>query len=149
MQGADLFYLRGVSDLPLTAAQVADLGNVGVDAVPVKVEIYDDVAVAFFAPNGVAQANRAGIVALWAVVDPHPIDGTSGALRPGDVWTVNTPDVAGTATLPIQSTPTTITETVNTTNYVGVRLVDFFNRLGDADELLLLQRLNAAHPGCL
>ena len=108
--------------------------------------VYNDVAVAWRAPNGVAQLGRANIVALWEVVDPQPID---NEVAPGTIWTVTNPGTINVANgVSTQNIPTQVPGSANVTGTFETVLVDFMNRLGDADELLMLQRLNAAHPGC-
>lgn len=144
-----LYVLPDVSTVPFTARELEVLGIDEAEAIPVRVEIFEDISVAWFAPDGEARIGRDWIVALWRV---HHGSATpiSGELEGSEPPTVNATagSYAGEAavldnggTYDIEMRPELQTGAEST-------IIEFWDRLGTPDELQMLEELYAHHPGC-
>ena len=146
-----LFMQPELSPFPMTAAELDERGTDRAEAVPVAIEVYDTVAVAWFAPDGEPIIGRDTIVALWSVVErAQPAAGTVRedelitVVEPGDVTIFV--DLAESNTLEdeVQHPRTELP-----LDAVGRTIIDFWDRLGSPEELAMLSILQDAHPGCL
>lgn len=150
-----LYMVPDVSAIPLTAAQLDEEGIDVTLATPVRVEIFDEVAVAWFAPDGEAIVSRSSIVAMWQVVNRQPTAGEV-ANDPGASGTVYTPptDVL-IATFEGQTTTNEtrlvdgVEEQVAVTTPVEQTIIDFFDRVGTPEEAIFIEWLSTYHPGCI
>jgi hypothetical protein len=151
-----LYFAPDVSPVPLTEIDAQEMGVELTLATPVRVEIYDEVAVAWYAPEGEALIGRDHIAALWRVVDRTEID---GELRPGEVPEIEQPTAPveqpySNLQIPSFATPlgTDLQDTsdVAVTDIVGPSaIINFINTLATEEEIELMQGLEGAHPGCL
>ena len=145
-----LYMLPDVSQVPFTAAELAAQGTDVSEAIPVRVELFDGVAVAWFAPDGVARIGGDWIVALWAVERVHVSDDVRG----GDAPETRAPGV-GTATTyegsgDVRENRQSFDIQLNVTEHPGaLAIIDFLDRLGTPAERILLEELITYHPGCL
>jgi len=164
-----LYVLPDVSQVPFTARELETLGFAPAEAIPVRVEIFEDIAVAWFAPDGEARIGRDWIVALWRVQRASAQELARGELPSGaaavsdDTFSdappaVNAPayhDDAATlgpgATYEIEARPELRGGAEVGGAEVGgaeVTLIEFWDRLGTPDELTMLEELYQHHPGC-
>lgn len=141
-----LYMVPEASVYPMTEAALIDQGLDVAEAIPVRVEIFDEVAVAWFAPDGVPVISQDAIVALWQVVDRVPVE---GAVAPDD-----RPEVVG-STPYIQLDVNIETESAEIAEqtpvgHEGARaaILDFFDRVGTPEEWWMLGVLQGHHPGC-
>jgi len=151
---SQLLYLRtDLSPFPMTAADLAASGQDATLAIPVRVEVFDTMAVAWFAPGGEARVNRDGIMAIWDVAQRTPIAGELdnnaeiGVVEPGDAPIfIGDLDVGGLD--PSVAIPT---EQIGElpTDGVARTILDFYDILSTEQEAAFLARLGALHPGCL
>ena len=147
MTSQQLYLATDVSSIPMTQEQLLELGIDEVDTIPVRVEIFDTVAVAWFAPDGEAQIGRDFIVALWPVEGRTPI---SGETRPGEDPGVTQPNGVIAAPGTSIETEASIAEPQLTLDDgITAVIMDFYDRVGTPEMWLLLQELQGAHPGCL
>ncbi|MGE0786961.1 MAG: hypothetical protein AB7S26_14910 [Sandaracinaceae bacterium] len=140
-----LLYMHDIAALPLTESDLVDLGIDVADATPVRVEVYDGVAAAFFAPDGVALYGRDNIVALWDVLDRQTI--ADETHNPGSTPVVN-PNIGTVGQYNLQDEIGIRPDVVATPDTTGATIINWYNRVGGAEELRLLQRLERGHPGC-
>lgn len=153
MTSQTLYMVPDVSAIPLTALELEQEGIDVSAATPVRVEIFDDVAVAWFAPAGEAIISRSSIVAMWRVVERQPI---AGELEGGEPGVSSYTQPVTTVTLVIDSTPTTTEEqladgidTQVTTRPIEQTIIDFLDRVGTPEEMWYVGRLIGYHPGCI
>lgn len=144
-----LFMAPELSEMPLTAVELEELGVDESEAIPVRVEIFDTVAVAWFAPDGEALIDREAIVALWRV---RPMSGEVETEGSYDVTEPPTIDATGY----VRSDTQTIdgldsAQEVESTPYDAVeeRIIEFFDRAGTPEEFEMIREIGAYHPGCL
>lgn len=141
-----LYLLPDVSPFPMTAVDLDASGEDAATAIPVRVEVFEDLAVAWFAPAGIARVDRQGIVALWRVENRTPIAGElennaeTGVVNPGiaPIFVgdrLSSADMLETQTIPLDGVEQTI--------------LDFFDILNTQEEVAALIRLGGYHPGCL
>jgi len=154
MMSQVLYVAPDVSDVPLTAVELEEQGLDPVEAVPVRVEIFENIAVAWFAPDGQALIGREFIVSLWRVVEREPI---AGEVAPGEEYDVTEPPSAdGVAYLrpdegAYASAADVDPEQVEPTPYdfAAEAIIEFFDRAGTPEELAIIEELGGYHPGCL
>jgi hypothetical protein len=147
-----LYMAPDVSAIPLAAAELEALGVDRADATPVRVEVFDDVAVAWHAPYGEPVITREGIVALWSVVNRVP---TAGELEAGESPVVVSP--SGTSETPtVAWSPSGVAAEVEedlsqtpTVSTAEQTIIDFFDRVGTPEELWFVGQLAGYHPGCI
>lgn len=146
MTSQTLYMVPEASVYPMTAAALEAEGLAETDAIPVRVEILDDVAVAWFAPAGEAVISVDSIVALWRVVDRQPI---AGEVTPGERPEVieALPYVEAEVTLTLDADETHEVQTVDPGG-AAATIVDFYDRLGTPEEWWMLNVLRNHHPGC-
>lgn len=149
MTAQDLYMASDVSLTPLTEAQLAARGLEPSEAIPVRVEIFEEVAVAWFAPNGEAQIGRDSIVALWEVVDRHPISNETEAGTTPDL--VHENGVIESSIVLADQTSLDVQQTDLTPLHPGAVqvIIDFADRVGTEQAYRLMERLSNSHPGCL
>lgn len=141
-----LYMTPEASPFPMTAAELSATGADPSVAIPVRVEIFDDIAAAWFAPGGVARVNRDGLVAVWRVEQRTPTAGElegSGA----EVGVVEPSDVRIYLDEPTQWVSEETAEVPHET--VRQTILDFFDILIGEEEVATLARLGEYHPGCL
>ncbi|MFK7987452.1 MAG: hypothetical protein AB8I08_15630 [Sandaracinaceae bacterium] len=135
--------------VPLTAEEAEGYE----DAIPVRVELLENTAVAWYAPEGEAIVSRETIIALWGVVERTPINDTLAAGEEPSV--VLTPGTNEAASLPsllpeyegvLVDSELTVT---NPRNSAETAILDFLDRLGSPEELPMMRELGGAHPGCI
>ncbi len=150
---SQLLYMRlDVSPFPMTAADLEASGEDATLAVPIRVEVFDEIAVAWFAPGGVARVNRSGIIAVWRVENRTPTggeldnDAEIGLVVPGgvDIFLGD----------PLTANPSIARPEANQTSdlprEVVVRaIIDFFDILNTQDEARIIATIGGYHPGCL
>lgn len=144
---SDLYIDPSISWRPMTLAQ---LGGDGISAIPVDVEVFGGVAVAWIRREGVQEAprTRADIVALFRVVE-HATPASDETYREGDG--------------PVYVPPTRFAGTIEAGDDAASRvdldlpvagryaLVEFFDRsrFPPQQDIELWRELNENHPGCL
>ena len=149
MMGQQLFMVPELSAVPLTRVELEAQGVDEAEAIPVRVEIFESIAVAWFAPGGEALIGRDMIVALWRV---QPIAGEVASDAPYDV---TEPPALVESVAFVQDSSNATNEVdpsqVTATPYDAVadRIIDFFDRAGTPDELAIIEELGGYHPGCL
>jgi len=148
--GQLLYMQPQASPYPMTAAQLAESGTDVNEAIPVRIEVFDDLAVAWFAPEGVARVNRDGIIAAWDVVERTPTSGELdnaevGVVEPGDqdVFVV----VADPSGVHVDN-PAQAARVELPANAIDLAILDFQD-LFTLEELRVIQELTGHHPGCL
>jgi hypothetical protein len=140
-----LYLVDGV-DRPLTLAEVEE----GQRAIPVRVEVFENSAAAWYAPNDEAIISRDTLLALWEVYDT--VEGatpTNGVLS--DVGTPVVVDSARTEEEPSFEVPGQDAEIdVEVRSAPGLAiLTDFEDRLLDPEMARLMRDVLSGHPGCL
>ena len=140
-----LYLLPDVSPFPMNAADLAASGEDTTSAIPIRVEVFDDIAVAWFAPGGAARVNRQGIVALWRVENRTPI---AGELENNPETGVVNPGIAPIFVGDQLSSEAIVTQTIPV-DEVQQTILDFFDILNTQEEVGALIRLGLYHPGCL
>jgi len=151
---SQLLYLQfDLSPFPMTAADLEESGDATL-AVPVRVEIFDDIAVAWFAPAGVAQVDRDGLMAVWRVEHRTPTAGEVdnnaeiGVVAPGD-----TPlfVIEAANELPTSTNGPTPDEQLYAlpSNLAGEAILNFENLLTTAEEAIAINQTSLYHPGCI
>ena len=143
-----LYMLPDVSQVPFTLAELDAQGIDAAEAIPVRVEVFETVAVAWFAPDGVARIGGDWIIALWSVERVPVSDETAR----GDAPEVRQP--GGTfyegADINFDARPSYDIQLSGVPDHAGaVAIIDFLDRLGTAAELSLVEELITHHPGCL
>ncbi len=141
------------SPFPMTAADLQASGEDVTEAVPVRIEIFDDIAVAWFAPGGVAQVDRDGLMAAWWVENRTPTAGEVddnaefGVVTPGDTPIF----VVDSAVTTEASTDPTPDENLYAlpSNLTAETILDFEDLLTNAEEALAMAAIAGYHPGCL
>ena len=142
-------YVVSDSALPLTAADLVERGVAQEEAIPVRVEILDTTAVAWYAPAGEPVVSRDTIIALWQVVGrteiANPTAGTDDQPTREPSYVVDLvsdldyqPDFPGDDF-----------EQVDTTTSAEAAILDFIDRLGSPEEIPMIAELGTYHPGCL
>ncbi len=141
-----LYMLPDVSQVPFTAIELEEQGIDASEAIPVRVEVFDSMAVAWFAPDGEARIGGDWIIALWSV-ERVPVSGETAA----DTPEVRQPGEAfEAADVNVDTRPDYDIQVEQVPNHAGaVAIVDFLDRLGTPAELDLVEELIAFHPGCL
>lgn len=146
MMAQQLFMVPELSAMPLTRGELDAEGVDETSAIPVRVEIFEDIAVAWFAPDGAALIGREFIVALWRVV---PI---AGEVAPGEVTDVTVPPTLTTSLTYVREEIAEVDpEQVTTSPYQDAadRIIEFYDRAGTPDEAIMIRELGGYHPGCL
>ncbi len=149
-----LYMVPDVSPVPLTAAQLEELAIDATLATPVRVEIFDEVAVAWFAPAGEAVISRNSIVAMWTVLQRTPI---AGELEAGPPTVASDIEPRATTMLIETEQPNStenrliegISAQTRVTNPVEQTIIDFFDLVGTPEEMLIIAILSGYHPGCI
>lgn len=149
IQSQQLYFVRDVSAAPLTADQLATLdADLAATAVPIRVELIENIAVAWFAPGGEAVIGRDTLVAAWDVVDLSDAEVQSGELRPGQIGGISPNTPAGNVDLDEVTVDYSVGQTGDLEIPAATIIIDFFDRLGSAEDLRIIQMINRAHPGC-
>lgn len=154
MTSQTLYMALDLSEIPMTAAQLEAHGIAQDDAIPVRVEVFEHIAVAWFAPDGEAIIGRDTIMALWEVVSITAVTPIADRTASNESYVVNEPD-EGTVDAVIDvglanelpAGDREITELQPSPAHQA--LLDFADRLGTPDELPMLEELVTYHPGCL
>ncbi|MCB9592341.1 MAG: hypothetical protein H6719_06385 [Sandaracinaceae bacterium] len=141
-----LYMLPDVSQVPYTLAELNAQGIDPTEAIPVRVEVFENVAVAWFAPDGVARIGGDWIIALWSVERVAISDETAR----GDAPEITTPGTYyNGADINVEARPSYDIQLTNVPEHAGaIAIVDFLDRLGTAAELELYEELITHHPGC-
>ncbi len=147
-----LYMAPDVSAVPLTASQLEAQGVDQRLATPVRIEIFDDMAVAWHAPEGQAIIARDSIVAVWDVVQRREISGELSE-APGLGTSVITPGSTDVV-VDLDETPTIDVDLANLgAQEIGPTpaeqtIIDFLDRLGSDLEQFYIARIVFYHPGC-
>lgn len=135
--------------VPLTAEEAEGYD----DAIPVRVELLENTAVAWYAPEGEAVVSRETIIALWSVVDRTEINDTLAAgEEPGLVQTPGTSEAASLPSVLPEYEGALVDSDLTVTNprsSAEIAILDFLDRLGSPEELPMMRELGGAHPGCI
>lgn len=146
-----LYMVPDVSALPLTQSQLGELQVDPSMATPVRVEVFDELAVAWFAPAGEAIISRSSIVALWEVVHRTPTAGrVANDPSPTDSYVV--PSSTPVVTLDPGARATTnetVPSLVRVTSPAEQTIIEFFDRLGTPEEAAFVEIVSGYHPGCI
>lgn len=143
---ADLFIDRSVGERPLTLAQLG-LSAPTAQTIPVEVEVFGEVAVAWNRHEGEILRNRANIVGLYHVVDRVEISGEVDQNDDGPVYV----DVTETPVLTQEAARELGGSVASVPSWY---LVNWENRLEalerfrDSIDESLVRALLTAHPGC-
>lgn len=149
-----LYMVPELSAIPLTASELEAEGIDASTATPVRIEVFDEVAVAWFAPEGVPVIDRNSIVAIWSVVQRQTI---AGELEPGTEISVNTPqETPSVAQIQPGATPSSTPYITNARvdldlapyAQVGQTIIDFFDRIGTPEDIEYFAIIAGYHPGC-
>jgi hypothetical protein len=142
-----LYMLPEVSQVPYTALEMEERGLDTQAAIPIRVEVYDEVAVAWFAPGGEALVGRDHIVALWQVLDRTPI---VDEVDPGSAPSLVGPTPFIEVDFDLAEQPDVDQElTTVPTSAAAQAIIDFWDRAGTPDEIWMLGVLANSHPGCI
>lgn len=150
-----LYLVQGLA-VPLTAEEMQEQGEDVALATPVRVEIFDNVAVAWYAPEGEALIGRDNIRALWTVVDrqyisnelaPEPSVPVEPSTEPGTTY--RTPNVETSIPGVDADLGITYVDVSLYANPVGVAIIDFVDEMGGAEEAWMMEEVAAGHPGCI
>ena len=142
-------YIATESALPLTVEDLAARGIAEDEAIPVRVEIFETTAVAWYAPAGEPVVSRDTIIALWQVVGRTEI--ANPTADPADQPVQEPAYVVDLVSdLDYQPDfPGSGVEQVDTTSGAEAAILDFMDRLGSPDEIPMIAELGTYHPGCL
>lgn len=141
-------YLVPDSLVPLTAEEAAGYD----EALPVRVELLEDTAVAWYAPAGEAIISRETILALWTIEQRTEIsDAVAAGEEPAVASATEEPDSAAPyLELPGSADPIeSELILVNPQSAAETAILDFFDRLGSPEEIPMLREIGGAHPGCI
>ena len=125
--------------------------GIEVDAtIPIRVELIENYAVAWFAPDGEPIISRDTIVAIWTVVQRPQ----AGRLEGGSDAPIAEPDDNTIDTVINTDAYVTLPEGRTIVTEFGVTgaeqtILDFLDRLGTPHEIPALAQLETYHPGCL
>jgi hypothetical protein len=147
-----LLYLRPeLSPFPVTAGELEASGEDPATAIPVRVEVYDDLAVAWYAPGGEPLIGRDSIVALWDVVDRQPISGEVDQREPVTVIEPDRPVYIDEVPRSLEDAPAEAQQQRTSVPLDEVRatIIDFYDRVGTPDQIWMIEELAEAHPGCI
>lgn len=141
-----LYMLPDVSQVPFTALELEEQGVDRSQAIPVRVEVYENTAVAWFAPDGEPRIGADWIIALWTVErvpvsDETYSEGSTETRASGSYYMA--PDAIDTRLgydIELVSAGPTAAE---------VAIIAFLDVLGTPDELAAIEELVTHHPGCL
>lgn len=148
MTAQTLYSMPEVSALPLTYEVLTERGLDISAADPVRVEVFENIAVAWLAPNGQVTIGRDSIVALWRVVpvaDETFGDGAEAETRAPDESTV---ELVGSLDY-VTEMPRAGDELEIDRSAAEEAILDFADRLGSPQELPMLEELATYHPGCI
>ncbi len=147
---SDLLYmLPEVSQVPFTTLELEEQGVDQSQAIPIRIEVFETTAVAWFAPEGEARIGRDWIVALWSV-ERMPIS--------DETYSEGAPEVSVPVSNYVDADNAALDGRLNydigLSRVVGptaaeATIIEFADRLGTPDELAALEELVTAHPGCL
>jgi len=142
-----LYMMPDVSQVPFSAIELEEQGIDPSAAIPVRVEVFESTAVAWFAPDGQARVGGDWIIALWSVERVPVSDETASGIAPD----VRRPDeTIETAEPNADSRPGYDIQLDQVPEHAGaVAIIDFLDRLGTPAELDLVEELISYHPGCL
>lgn len=143
-----LYMLPEISQVPFTALELTEQEIDPSQAIPIRVEIFESIAVAWFAPDGEARIGRDWIVALWTVERIPVSDETYSDGEP----TVSVPTsnyIDADAILDRRSSYDIELNQVVRPSAAETTILEFLDRLGSPEELAAIQELVSAHPGCL
>jgi hypothetical protein len=148
---SQVLYVVPSSEVPLTAAQLDEQNVERTLAIPVRVEIFDDVAVAWYAPDGVALIGRDNVIALWQVVQREYID---DELAPEEVVEAQDPTVelAGATLDNAVTAPGTFASEIEITDWeqpIEDTIIHFVDQIGSYEEAWMMAQVAEGHPGCL
>lgn len=142
-----LYMMPDVSQVPFTARELTAQGIDPAEAIPVRVEVYDNTAVAWFAPDGVARIGRDWIIALWQA-ERVPVS--------DETWTGDAPETNRPGNgyyegsdINVEARPSYDIQLNGVPESAGaIAIIDFLDRLGTPAELELYEELIQRHPGC-
>lgn len=142
---ADLFIDPAISWRPMAGEQLASLGGSAEGAIPVTVEVYEGVAVAWIR-NEAATRTRADIVGLFRVVE-HATPTRDEVRRGGEGESVLYVPMISLEGALGDETPTGLRLDPSG----DIALVDWIDRsrFPPEEDLSLWRELGASHPGCL
>lgn len=139
----DVLWLEPGADRPVFESRLDDVET----ANPVRVEFYEDLAVAWYAPEGEALYGHQNIMGLWRIwdhtSDPQPL---SDDVAPDDETTRYEPSLP--ELVPEEDEPQFDTTDV-TVSSLPYAILDWRNRFGEPVQDELIQTLYTRHPGCL
>lgn len=144
-----LYMAPELSPYPMTEATLQREGIDVVDAIPVRIEVFDEVAVAWYAPGGEAIINMDNVIALWSVVDRQQTAGELDRTNPAEVGGVDA--IVQTDATGVETELPMLDVGFDAQDAVDVRasaIIDFFDRVGTAEEAFMARRLREDHPGC-
>ncbi len=151
-----LYMVPELAATPFTSDQLAEEGVAVETAIPIRVEIVENLAVAWFAPDGEPIFSRDTIVAIWPIVNAEQIsndelsrDGTTILTPDATYETAQIEELALVATTPTYESADAPLAPTSTTTPAEDAIVDFFNRVGTLDEAELWEQIVPYHPGCL
>lgn len=142
-----LYMLPDISEVPFTAGELQDQGIDANEAIPVRVEVFETTAVAWFAPDGEARIGSDWIIALWSV-ERVPV---SNETARGEIGTVRDPGrVVDTSDVTVDVRPNYDVQLTDLPEHAGaIAIIDFLDRLGTPAELEFFEEIITHHPGCL
>ena len=141
--GEVLYYAPEISEVPFAATELAEWNLTTADAIPIRIEVFETTAVAWYAPEGEAIIGRDTIMALWSVTHVTPIDGRVEGGSDG-----NSTDTGVAVVFTGNGDLGRDFVIVGPTN-VEKTLIDFADRVGSFDEAQAIEELGAYHPGCI
>jgi hypothetical protein len=146
---SQVLYLAAGIAVPLTAEQMEAEGHDFASAVPVRVEIFENTAVAWYAPEGEAVLGVENIRALWQV-ERQEISDEIVPDGEGEGEGETTPDTTNTLRQDIPGLGTDLQIDRETLwNPVGTVIIDFVDEYGSSEEAWMLEEIGSSHPGCL
>lgn len=148
---SDVMWMEPGADRPVTKEELADDAR----ANPVRVEFYEDIAVAWHAPDGAARYGKHNLMAVWRVWehtgDPEPIDGELEAGDEDEPESYETPDRSLEAPdLVVEGLePETPRDIESPAIDLPFAVLEWRNRFKGRLTDELINSLDEAHPGCI
>lgn len=145
---SELLYMHDMSPVPLTENDLQAHGIDRMDAIPVRVEVFDEIAVAWFAPDGEAIVSTDNIVALWDVIERGtPVENETYIPHQPETVIIPGEIVVGNHNVE-EEFGINVDIGVDVTTAPEVALMDWYNLVGTQDELRALRLMELHHEGC-
>ncbi|MBN4049488.1 hypothetical protein JYT86_00350 [bacterium AH-315-N03] len=151
---SQLLFLRpDISPFPMTSLELEESGTDVTLAIPIRVEVFEELAVAWFAPGGVARVTRDGVIAVWEVENYVPLSGELnnnaevGLVVAGDAPVFLYDPREASSSVP--RAPSEQITGLEASSNLRDTILDFYNILTNDRQATIFAQIGGFHPGCL